>query len=40
MMAERMGARILSINSDHLPLITAPETVVQAILDAVNSITH
>jgi pimeloyl-ACP methyl ester carboxylesterase len=39
-MAERMGARIRSVSSDHVPLITAPETVVQTILDAVSSSTH
>jgi pimeloyl-ACP methyl ester carboxylesterase len=36
-MAERMGARIRPISSDHVPLITAPDTVVQTILEAINT---
>jgi pimeloyl-ACP methyl ester carboxylesterase len=38
LMAERMAARIRPIDSDHTPLITAPEKVVATIIEAVNSI--
>jgi pimeloyl-ACP methyl ester carboxylesterase len=34
-MAERMGARIRSVKVDHTPLISAPETVIEVILEAV-----
>jgi|SRR5882757_3131458 len=40
LMAERMAARIRPIDSDHTPLATAPEKVVSAILEAVNSSNH
>jgi pimeloyl-ACP methyl ester carboxylesterase len=33
-MAERMGARIRSEQVDHLPLVTAPEAVIEVILEA------
>jgi pimeloyl-ACP methyl ester carboxylesterase len=36
-MAQRMGARIRSENVDHTPLATAPELVIEMILDAVAS---
>lgn len=36
-MAQRMGARIRSEKVDHAPLITAPEPVIEVILDAVAS---
>jgi len=36
-MAERMGAKIRSEKIDHAPLVTAPEIVVDVILDAVRS---
>jgi pimeloyl-ACP methyl ester carboxylesterase len=36
-MAQRMGARIRSEKVDHAPLITAPEPVVEVILEAVAS---
>src|ERR1700758_3456251 len=38
-MAERMGARIRSEKVDHTPLVTAPELVIEVILDAVASVT-
>jgi len=34
-MAQRMGARIRSERVDHTPLVTAPELVIEVILDAV-----
>jgi pimeloyl-ACP methyl ester carboxylesterase len=40
LMAERMGAELKSINSDHVPIITAAETVVDTILDAVKASSH
>jgi len=36
-MAERMGARIRSEKVDHTPLVTAPELVIEVILEAVAS---
>jgi pimeloyl-ACP methyl ester carboxylesterase len=36
-MAQRMGARIRSERVDHTPLVTAPELVIEIILDAVAS---
>jgi pimeloyl-ACP methyl ester carboxylesterase len=36
-MAQRMGARIRSRKVDHTPLATAPETVIEVILEAVTS---
>jgi hypothetical protein len=36
-MAQRMGARIRSERVDHTPLVTAPEPVIEVILDAVAS---
>jgi pimeloyl-ACP methyl ester carboxylesterase len=39
-MAERMGARIRSEKVDHLPLVTAPNPVVEVILDAVAGVTQ
>jgi pimeloyl-ACP methyl ester carboxylesterase len=36
-MAQRMGARIRSEKVDHTPLVTAPELVIEMILDAVAS---
>jgi pimeloyl-ACP methyl ester carboxylesterase len=36
-MAQRMGARIRSEKVDHTPLVTAPEPVIEVILDAVAS---
>jgi pimeloyl-ACP methyl ester carboxylesterase len=38
-MAQRMGARIRSVKVDHMPLVTAPELVIDVILDAVASLT-
>jgi pimeloyl-ACP methyl ester carboxylesterase len=38
-MAQRMGARIRSEKVDHTPLVTAPELVIEVILDAVASVT-
>jgi len=38
-MAQRMGARIRSEKVDHTPLVTAPEAVIEVILDAVASLT-
>ena len=37
-MAQRMGARIRSEKADHTPLVTAPESVIEVILDAVASL--
>jgi hypothetical protein len=37
-MALRMGARIRSEKVDHTPLVTAPEPVIEVILDAVGSL--
>jgi pimeloyl-ACP methyl ester carboxylesterase len=37
-MAQRMGARIRSEKVDHTPLVTAPETVIEMILEAVASL--
>jgi pimeloyl-ACP methyl ester carboxylesterase len=37
-MARRMGARIRSEKVDHTPLVTAPEPVIEMILDAVASL--
>jgi hypothetical protein len=34
-MAERMGARIRSEKVDHTPLVSAPERVIDVILEAV-----
>ena len=36
-MAERMGARIRSAKVDHTPLVTAPELVIEMILEAVGN---
>jgi pimeloyl-ACP methyl ester carboxylesterase len=36
-MAQRMGARIRSAKVDHTPLVTAPELVIEVILEAVES---
>jgi hypothetical protein len=36
-MAQRMGARIRSEKVDHTPLVTAPELVIDMILDAAAS---
>jgi pimeloyl-ACP methyl ester carboxylesterase len=36
-MAGRMGARIRSEKVDHMPLVTAPEPVIEVILEAVGS---
>lgn len=33
----RMGAHIHAIDSDHTPIVTAPEKVVAALFEAVNS---
>jgi pimeloyl-ACP methyl ester carboxylesterase len=38
-MAQRMGARIRSAKVDHAPLVTAPQVVIEMILDAVGSST-
>jgi pimeloyl-ACP methyl ester carboxylesterase len=38
-MAQRMGACIRSEKVDHTPLVTAPEPVIEVILDAVASLT-
>jgi pimeloyl-ACP methyl ester carboxylesterase len=38
-MAQRMGARIRSKKVDHTPLVTAPEPVIEVILDAAASLT-
>jgi pimeloyl-ACP methyl ester carboxylesterase len=38
-MAERMGARIRSAKVDHMPLVTAPELVIDVILEAVAYVT-
>jgi pimeloyl-ACP methyl ester carboxylesterase len=38
-MAQRVGARVRSEKVDHRPLVTAPELVVEVILDAVASTT-
>ena len=37
-MAQRMGARIRSEKVDHTPLVSAPEPVIEVILDAVASL--
>lgn len=37
-MAGRMGARIRSEKVDHMPLVTAPEPVIEVILEAVGSL--
>jgi len=37
-MAQRMGAHIRSYKVDHTPLVTAPELVVDMILEAVASL--
>lgn len=37
-MAERMGARIQSLPVDHSPLASAPDTVVDLIMEAVNAV--
>jgi hypothetical protein len=37
-MAERVGARIRSEKVDHTPLVTAPNVVVEVILDAVANV--
>jgi hypothetical protein len=34
-MAQRMGARMRSEKVDHTPLVTAPEQVIEMILEAV-----
>ena len=39
-MAERMAARIRPVDSDHTPLVTAPEKVLSTILEAVNAGNH
>jgi hypothetical protein len=38
-MAERVGAKIRSCSVDHAPLVTAPDRVVDVILEAVVSAT-
>jgi pimeloyl-ACP methyl ester carboxylesterase len=38
-MAQRMGARIRSEKVDHTPLATAPQPVIEVILDALASLT-
>ena len=38
-MAERMKAKVKAHAVDHLPLVTAPRTVVDIIRDAIRSIT-
>jgi hypothetical protein len=38
-LARRMGARTRSERIDHAPLVTAPELVVEMILEAVTSVT-
>jgi hypothetical protein len=38
-MAERMGAKIRSCSVDHTPLVTAPDQVVDVILEAVAAST-
>ncbi len=38
-MAQRMGARVRSKKVDHTPLVTAPEPVIEVILDAVADLT-
>ena len=37
-MAQRMGARVRSEQVDHLPLVTAPRSVAELILEAVASL--
>ena len=37
-MAERMGARIRSEKVDHAPLISAPDGVIEVILEAAASL--
>ena len=37
-MAERMGAKVRSIDSDHTPSVTAPDEVVRTILAAVEAV--
>jgi hypothetical protein len=37
-MAQRMGACIQSEKVDHTPLVSAPEPVIEVILDAVASL--
>jgi hypothetical protein len=37
-MAQRMGARIRPEKVDHTPLVSAPEPVIEVILDAVASL--
>jgi hypothetical protein len=39
-MGRRMGARIRSEKVDHTPLVTAPEPVIEVILEAVASSTR
>lgn len=39
-MAERMGATIRPIETDHTPIVTAPDKVVSVILEAIQAITH
>jgi hypothetical protein len=39
-MAERMAARIRPIESDHTPIITAPDPVVSTILEAIQTSSH
>lgn len=39
-MAERMRATIRSIETDHTPIITAPDQVVSVILEAIQAISH
>ncbi len=36
-MAQRMGANIRSFSVDHSPMLTAPEVVIDVILDAVRT---
>jgi hypothetical protein len=38
-LARRMGAQIRSEKIDHAPLVTAPELVVEMILEAVTGVT-
>jgi hypothetical protein len=38
LLAQRMGAEVRSEEIDHMPLVTAPESVVDMILDAVTGV--
>lgn len=39
-MAERMGATIRPVDTDHTPIITAPDQVVSTILEAIQASSH